>query len=160
MINQIFVFLVLTAADASARYTIRTNITVQPSCLSTHSLCCAGHSCSMAWPSSTPEPSPKLAPQQQMKSSTSAGFPQTLCSKAVLSREGCSRGPFTVKAVPIVTTLFCSFHFSPLLCAVRSWYAGCCCATRRLRVCSMVLPLPLNYMGFRMGVVCKGNYVA
>ena len=59
--------------------------------------------CSMAWPSSIAEPSPKLAPQQQMKSSPSAGFPQTLCSQAVLSKEGCSRGPFTVEAVLIVT---------------------------------------------------------
>ena len=46
----------------------------------------------MAWPSSIPQPSPKLAPQQQTKSSPSAGFPQTLCSQAVLSKEGCSRG--------------------------------------------------------------------
>ena len=160
MINQSFVFPVLATAAAAARYTIPSNITPQPSCLSTHSLRCAEHSCSMAWPSSTPEPSPKLAPQQQMKSSASAGFPQTLCSQAVVSKEGCSRGPFTVEAVLIVTTLSCSLPLSPLLCAVRSWYAGCCRATRGLRVCSIVPPLPLYYIGFRMGVVCIGNYVA
>ena len=160
MINQSFVFPVLAAAAAAARYTIPSNITTQPSCLSTHSLCCAEHSCSMAWPSFIPEPSPKLAPQQQMKSSPSAGFPQTLCSQAVLSKEGCSRGPFTVEAVLIVTTLSCSLFFSPLLCAARSWYAGCCCATRGLRVCFIVPPLPLYYIGFRIGVVCIGNYVA
>ena len=166
MINQSFVFPVLAAAAAAAavRYTMPSNITLQPSCLSTHSLCCAEHSCSMAWPSSIPEPSPKLAPQQQVKSSPSASFPQTLCShrcsQAVLSKEGCSRGPFTVEAVLIVATLSCSLPFSPLLCALRSWYEGCCCATRGLRVCSIVPPLPLYYIGFRMGVVCIGNDVA
>ena len=161
MINRSFFFPVLAAAAAAARYTIPSNITLQPSCLSTHSLCCAEHSsCSMAWPSSIPEPSPKLVPQQQMKSSPSAGVPQTLCSQAVLSKEGCSRGPFTVEAVLIVTTLSSSLPFSPLLCAVRSWYAGCCCATRGLRVCCIVPPLPLYYIGFRMGVLCIGNYVA
>ena len=108
------------AAAAAARYTIRSNITPQPSCLFTHTLCCAEHSCPMAWPSSIPEPSPKLASQQQMKSSPPAGFPQTLCSQAVLSKEGCSGGLFTVEAVLIVTTLSCSLPFSPLLCAVRS----------------------------------------
>ena len=160
MINQSFVFPVLAAAAAAAaRYTIPSNITLQPSCLSTHSLCCAEHSCSMAWPSSIPEPPPKLAPQQQMKSSPSAGFPQTLCSQAVLSKEGCSRGPSTVEAVLIVTTLSCSLPFSPLLCAVRSWYAGCWCATRGLRFCSIVPPLPFYYIGFRIGVPCIGNYV-
>ena len=51
----------------------------------------------------------------------------------------------------IVTTLSCSLPFSPLLCGVRSWYAGCCCATRRLRVC-YVPPLPLYYIGFIMGL--------
>ena len=105
---------------------------------STQSLCCAEHSCSMAWPSSIPEPSPKTAPQQQMTSLPSAGFPQTLCSQAVLSKEGCSRGPFIVEAMLIVTTLSCSLPFSLLLCAVRSWYGGCCCATRGLRVCDSV----------------------
>ena len=144
MINQSFVFQVLAAA-AAARYTVRSNITLQPSCLSTHSLCCAEHSCSMAWPLSVSEPSPKLASQQQMKSSPSAGFPQTFCSQAVLSKEGCRRGPFTVEAMLIVTTLSCSLPLSPLLCAVRSWYAGCCCATRGLRVCSIVPALPLYY---------------
>ena len=138
MINQSFVSPVLADA-APARYTIPSNITLQPSCISTHSLCCAEHSsCSMAWSSSSPEPSPKLAPQQHMKSSPSAGFPQTLCSQPVLSKDGRSRGPFTVDAVLIVTTLSCSLPFSPLLCAVRSWYAGCCCATRGLRVCYIV----------------------
>ena len=137
MINQSFAFPVLADA-AAARYTIPSNITLQPSCISTHSLCCAEHSCSMAWPWSNPEPSPKLAPQQQIKSSPSAGFPQMLCSQAVLSNEGCSRGPFTVEAVLIVTTLSCSLPSSPLLCAVRSWYAGRCCATRGLRVCYIV----------------------
>ena len=151
MINQSFVFPVLTAATAAARYTIRSNVTLQPSCLPTHSLCCADHSCSMAWPSSIAEPSPKLTPQQQMKSSPSVGFPQTLCRRAVLSKEGCSRGPFTVEAVVIVTTLSCTLPFSPLLCAVRSWRAGCCCATRGLRVCR-VPPLPLYYIGFGMGL--------
>ena len=110
MINQSFVFPVLADA-AAARYTIPSNITLQPSCISTYSLCCAEHSCSMAWPSSNPEPSPKLAPQQQIKSSPSADFPQTLCSQAVLSNEGCSRGPFTVEAVLIVTALSCSLPF-------------------------------------------------
>ena len=137
MINQSFDFPVLADA-AAAWYTIPSNITLQPSCISTHSLCCAEHSCSMAWPSSNPEPSPKLAPQQQMKSSPSAGFPHTHCSQAVLSKEGCSRGPFTVEVALIVTTLYCSLPSSPLLCAVRSWYAGCCCATRGLRVCNIV----------------------
>ena len=161
MINQSFVFPVLAAAAAAAaRYTILSNITLQPSCLSSHSLCCAEHSCSMAWPSSIPEPSPELIPQQKMKSSPSAGIPQTLCGQAVLSKEGRSRGTFTVEAVLIVTTLFPSLPFSPLLCAVRSWYAGCCCSTRGLHVCSMVPHLPLYYIGFRMGVVCIGNYVA
>ena len=159
MINQSLVFPVLAAAAADARYTIRSNITLYPSCFSTHSLCCAEHSCSMSWPSSIPEPSSKLAPQQQMKFSPSAGFPQTLCSQAVLSKEGCSRGPFTVEAMLIVTTLSGSLPFSPLLCAVRSWYAGCCCATRGMRVCSIVPPLPLYYIGFRMGVVCIGTSV-
>ena len=138
MIYQSFVFPVLAAAAAAARYTIPSNITLQPSCISTHFLCCAEHSCSIAWPSSIPEPSPMLAPQQQRKSSPSAGFPQTLCSKAVLSKEGRSRGPFTVEAVLIVTTLSCSLPSSPLLCSVRSWYAGCCCATGGLRVCYIV----------------------
>ena len=161
MINQSFSFPVLAAAAAAAaRYTIPSNITLQSSCLSTHPLCCAEHSCSMAWPSSIPKPSPKLAPQQQMKSSPSAGFPQTRCSQAVLSKKCCSRGPFTVEAVLIVTTPSCSLPFSPLLYAVRCWYAGCCCATRGLRVCSIVPPLPLHYIGFSMGVVCIGNYVA
>ena len=137
MINQSFVFPVLAAA-AAARYTKRSNITLQPPCHSNHSLCCAEHSCSMAWPSSIPEPSPKLAPQQQMTSSPSAGFPQTLCNQAILSKEGCSRGPFTVEAMLIVTTLSCSLPFSPLLCAVRSWYEGCCCVTRGVRVCASV----------------------
>ena len=105
----------------------------------------------MAWPSSISEPSPKLAPQQQMKSSPSAGFPRTLCSQVVLSKEGCSRGPSTVKAVLMVTTLSCSLPFSPLLCAVRSWCAGSCCATRGLRV-YYVPPLPLYYIGFKMGL--------
>ena len=159
MINQSFVFPVLAAATA-ARYTIPSNITLKPSYLSTHFLCCSEHSCSMVWPSSIPELSPKLAPQQQMKSSPSAGFPQTLCSQAVLSKEGSSRGHFTVEAVLIVTTLFCSLPFSPLLCAVRSWYAGCCCATRGLPVCSIIPPLPLYYIGFRIGILCIGNYVA
>ena len=150
MINQSLVFPVLAAASAAARYTIPSNITLQPSCLSTHSLCCAEHSYSMAWPSSIPEPSPKLAPQQQMKSSPSAGFPQTLCSRPVLSKEGCSRVPFTVEAVLILTTTpSCSLPFSPLLRAVRSWYAGCCCATRGLRVCSIVPPL--YYIELRIG---------
>ena len=136
MINQSFVFPVLaTAAAAAARYTILSNITLQSSCLSTHSLCCVEHSCSMAWPSSITEPSRRLTPQQQMKSSPSAGFPQTLCSQAALSKEGCSGGPFTVEAVLIVTTPSCSLHFPPLLCGVRSLYAGCCFATRGLRVC-------------------------
>ena len=135
MINQSFVFPIFADAFA-ARYKIPSNITPQPSCLSTHSLCCAEHSCSMA--SFNSEPSPKLAPQQQMKSSTSTGFPQTLCSQAVLSQEGCSRGPFTVEAVLIVTTLSCSLPFSPVLSAVRSWYAGCCCVTRGLLVCYIV----------------------
>ena len=134
-----FVFPVLADAAAAARYTIPSNITLQPSCLSPHSLCCAEHSCSMAWPSSDPEPSPKLAPQQQMKSSPSAGFPQTLCSQAVLSKEGCSRGPFAEEAVLIVTALSCSLPVSPLLYAVRSWYASCCCATRGLRVCYYIV---------------------
>ena len=157
MINQNSVFPVLAAAAAAAaRYTIPSNITPQPSCLSTHSLCCAEHSCSMA--SSIPEPSPKLAPQQQMKSSPSAGFPQTICSHTVLSKKGCSRGPFTVEAVLMVTTLSFSLPFSPLLCAVRSWYAGCCCATRGLRVCSKVPLLPLYYIGCRIGVVCIGYF--
>ena len=151
MINQSFVFPVLAATAATARYTIRSNITLQPSCLYTHSLCCAEHSCSMAWPSPIPEPSPEMAPQQQIESSPFAGFPQTLCSRAVLSKEGCSRGPFAVEAVFIVTTLSCSLPFSPLLCAVRSWCARCCCATRGLRVCH-VPPLPLHFGGFRMGL--------
>ena len=148
MINQSFVFPVraAAAAAAAARYTIRSNVTLHRSCLSTHSLCCAEHSFSLAWTLSFPEPSPKLAPQQTMKSSPSVGFPQTLCSQAVLSKEGCSRGPFTVEAVLIVATLSCSLLFAPLLCAVRSWYAGCCCATRGLRVCSIVHPLPLYYI--------------
>ena len=137
MINQSFVFPVLADA-AAAKYTIPSNITLQPSCISTHSRCCAEHSCSMAWPSSNPEPSPKLARQQQMKSSPSAGFPQTLCSQAVLSKQGRSRGPFTMEAVLIVTTLSCSLPFGPLLCAVRGWCACCCCATRGLRVCYIV----------------------
>ena len=158
--NQSLVFPMLAAAAADARYTIPSNITLQPSCLSTPSLCCAEHSFSIAWTSSIPEPSPKLAPQHQMKSSPSAGFPQMLCSQAILSKEGCSRGLFTVEAVLIVTTLSCSLAFFPLLCAVRSWYAGCCCATRGLRVCSIVPPLPLYYIRFRMGVVCIENYVA
>ena len=145
--NRSFVVPVFAAAAAAAaaaaeRYTIRSNITLQPSCLSTHSLSCAEHSCSLAWPSSIPEPSPKLAPQQQMKSSPAAGFPQTLCSQAVLLKDDCSWGPFAVEAVLIVTTLFCSLPFSPLLCAVRSCYAGCCCATRGMGVC-YVPPLPL-----------------
>ena len=115
MINQSFVFPVIAAAAAAAaaaRYTIRFNTTLQPSCLSTYPLCCAEHSCSMASPSSIPEPSPKLAPQQQMKSSPSAGFPLALCSQAVLSKEGCSRRPFTVEAVFNVTNLSCSPFFS------------------------------------------------
>ena len=144
MTNQSFVFPVLAAA-AAARYTICSNITLQPSCLSTLSMCCAEYSCSMAWPSSIPEPSTKLTPQQQMKSSPSPGFPQTLCSRAVSSKEGCSKVPLPVEAMLIVTTLSCSLPFSPLLCAVRSWYAGCCCATRGLRVRSIVPPLPLYY---------------
>ena len=149
MINQSFVFPVLAAvAAAASRYTIPSNVTLQPSCLSTHSLSCAEHSCSVILPSSIPEPSPTLAPQQQMKSSPSAGFPQTLCSQAVLSEERCSRGPFTVEAVLIVTTLSCSLPFSPFLCTVRSWYSGCCCVTRGLRVCSIVPPLPLYYTRF------------
>ena len=160
MINQSFVFSVLAAAAAAARYTIPSNITLQPSCLSTHSLCCAEHSCLMA-SSSIPEPSPKLAPQQQMKSSPSAGYSHTLCSQAVLSKEGCSRGPCTVDAVLILTPLSSSsLPFSPLLRAVRSWYEGCCCVTRGLRVCSIVPPLPLYYKGFKMGVVCIENCVA
>ena len=72
------------------------------------------------WISSIPEPSPNLVPQQQTKSSPSASFPQMLCSQAVLSKEGCRRGPFTVEAALIVTTLSCSLPFSPWLCAVRS----------------------------------------
>ena len=111
MINQSFVFPVLAAAAAAAaaaRHTIRSKITLQPSCLSTNSLCCAEHSCSMAWPSSIPEPSPKLAPQQQVKSSPYAGFTQSLCSQPVLSKEGCSRVPFIVETVLVVTTLSCS----------------------------------------------------
>ena len=76
-----------------------------------------------------------------MKSLTSAGFPQTLCSQTVLSMEGCSTDPFNVEAMFIVTTLFCSDPFSPLLCTGPSWYAGCCCATRGLCVC-YVLPCP------------------
>ena len=150
LIYQSFVFPVLAAAAAAAAwYTIRSKIKVQPSRLSTHSLCCAEHSCSMAWPSSIPEPSPKLAPRQQMKSSPSAGIPWTLRIQAVLSKEGCSRGPLIVEAVLLVTTLSFYLLFSPLLCAVRSWYAGCCWATRRLRVC-YVPPLPLYYIRFRM----------
>ena len=42
---------------------------------------------------------PMVSPKpchQQMKSSASAGYPQTLFSQAVLSKEGCSRGSFTV----------------------------------------------------------------
>ena len=149
----------MLAAAAAARHTILSNIIQQPSYLSTHSLCCAERSCSMAWPSSIPELSPKLAPQQR-KSSPSAGFPQMLCSHTVLSNEGCSRGPFNVEAMLTVTTLSCSLPFQPLLCAVRSWYADSCCATRGLRVCSTVPPLPLYYTKFRMEVVCIGNYVA
>ena len=160
MINQSLVFPMLTADAADVRYTIPSKFTLRPSCLSTPSLCCAEHSFSITCTSSIPEPSPKLAPQQQMKSSTSAGFPQTHCSQAVLSKEGCSRGPFTVEAVLVVTSLSCSLPFSPLLCAVRSWFAGCCCATRGLRVCSEVHPLPLYYIGFRIGVVGIANYVA
>ena len=91
------------AAAAASRYTIRSSIPLQPACLSTHPLCCAEHSCPMAWPSSISEPSPKLAPQQQMKSSPSTGFPRTLSSQVVLSKEGCSRGASTVKAVLMVT---------------------------------------------------------
>ena len=161
MINQRYVFPVLAAAAAAAaaRYTIPSNITLQPSCLSTHSLCCAENSFSMAWTSSVPEPSTKLAPQQQIKSSPSAGFLQTLCCQAVLSRKGCSRGLSTVEAVLIATPLYCSLPLSPLLCAVPNWYAGCCCATMGLRVCSNVPPLPLYFKGFRMAVVCIGNYV-
>ena len=152
MITQTFVFPVFAVDAGAARYTIPSNITLQPACLSTHSLCFTEHSCSMTWPSSIPEPSPKLAPQQQMKSSPSAGFPQTLCSLAVLSKEGCSRGPLTVEAL-IVTTFSCSLLVSPLLCAVRSWYPGCRCATRGLGVCSIVPPLTLYYIGSRKGVV-------
>ena len=149
MINQSFVFSVLAAAAAAAaRYTIRFNITLQPSCLSTHFPCCAEHSCLIAWPSSNPEPSPKLAPQQQMKSSQSAAFPQTLYSQSVLSER-------VVAGVPspwrLIVTLCCSLSFSSLLCAVRSWCAGCCCATRGLRAC-YVPPLPLYYIGFRIGL--------
>ena len=47
MINQSFVFPVLSDAAAAARYTIPSYITLQPSRLSTHSLCCAEHSCSI-----------------------------------------------------------------------------------------------------------------
>ena len=64
-----------------------------------------------------------------------------------------------MEAVLIVITLSCSLSFTPLLCAVRSWYAGCCCATRGLRVCSIVPPLPHHYIGFSRGVACIGNYV-
>ena len=102
----------------------------------------AKHSCSMAWSSSIPEPSPKLAPQQQTKPSPSAGFPQTLCSQAVLSKDGCSRGAFPAEAVIVVTSLSCSLSIHLLLCAVRSWYARWCCATKGLRVC-YVPPPPL-----------------
>ena len=143
MINQSFDFPVLADA-AAARYTILSNSTLQPPCISTHSLCCAEQSCSMTWPPSNPEPSPKLAPQQQMKSSPSAGSPQTFCSQAVLSQDDCSRGPFTAEAVLIVTTFSCSLPSSPLLCAWGSWYAGCCCAIRALRVCYKVKYLSLQ----------------
>ena len=132
----------LAATAAGARYKTSSDITLQPSCLCTHSPCCDEHSCSMSWSSSIREPSPMLAPQQQMKSSPSAVFPLTLCSRAVLSEEGCSKGPFTVDIVLIVTTLSWSLSFFPFLCAVRSWCAGCCCTTRGLRVC-YVHPLPL-----------------
>ena len=122
MINKSFFFLVLAADDdaAAARYwyTIPSNITLRLSCLSTHSLCCAEQPCSMAWPSSIPEPSTKFALQQQMKSTPSAGFPRTLCSQAVLSKEDCSRGPYTVEAVLIVTTLSFSPLFSPCCSAL------------------------------------------
>ena len=118
MINQSFVSPVLADA-AAARHTISSNITLQPSCPSTHSLCCAEHSCSMAWPSSNPEPSPKLAPQQQMKSSPSAGFPQTLCSQAVLPsvvalsvhRGGCAHCDY------LYSLLLSPFFFVALRCA-------------------------------------------
>ena len=54
MIDQSFSSPVLAAAAGAARYTIGSNITLQPSCLSTHSLRCAEHSCSKALPSSIP----------------------------------------------------------------------------------------------------------
>ena len=91
------------AAAVVARYTIRSNITVQPSCFSTHSLCCV--SCSMAWASSILEPSPKLAPQQQMKSSPSAGFRRRFVSKLSCRIRVVAGVPYTVEAVVILTTL-------------------------------------------------------
>ena len=153
------------AARRTHRSMVSTFTYIQPVCLSSACRCCCEvhetlqyhttalmplHSLSvlcrtLMLNASIPEPSPKLAPLQQMKSSPSAGFQRTICSQAVLSKEGCSRGPFTVGAVLIVTTLPCSLPFSPLLCAVRSWCAGCCCATRGLRVC-YVPPLPLYYI--------------